>query len=121
MELRVVRVTDQFDGACRLYGEVLGWSVTKAWDEPQRGRIYGYGDVGRIELMEAAPGGAAMPPVSGAFVAFEVPDADALHVRLVDAGIEVLRPPTDQPWGHRNLAFLDPSGIELVAFQLLGS
>lgn len=119
MELRVVRVTDRFDEGCRLYGEVLGWPVTKAWDEPQRGRIFGYGDVGRIELMEAAAGSAPVAPVAGTFVGFEHADVDGLHDRLVAAGITILRPPADQPWGHRNVAFADPAGFELVAFQVL--
>lgn len=119
MELRVVRVTDRFDQACTLYGEVLGWPVTKAWDEPQRGRIFGYGDAGRVELMEATAA-TTVPPVTGVFVAFEVADVDALHRRLVAAGITIVRPPTDQPWGHRNITFADPSGLELVAFQILG-
>lgn len=119
MEMRVVRLTDRFDDACRLYGEVLGWPVTKEWGEPGRGRIFGYGDVGRIELMEASADDAPVAPVSGAFVSFEHPDVDALHARLVAAGIAITRPPADQPWGHRNMAIEDPSGLELVAFQIL--
>lgn len=114
-----MRVTDRFDEACRLYGEVLGWPVTKQWDEPQRGRIFGYGDAARIELMEAPADAPPVAPVTGTFVGFQVTDVDGLAVRLRDAGVTVLRPPTDQPWGHRNMAFVDPSGFELVAFQVL--
>ena len=28
-------------------------------------------------------------------------------------------PLADQPWGHRNLAVLDPTGVRLVLFQVL--
>ena len=38
-ELRVVRHTDHFDEGCRFYGDILGWTVTKAWDEPSPGRV----------------------------------------------------------------------------------
>jgi uncharacterized glyoxalase superfamily protein PhnB len=40
-----------------------------------------------------------------------------LHAALVAAGVAVLRELADQPWGHRNLAVVDPSGMELVFFQ----
>jgi len=39
------------------YAEVLHWPVTKQWDEPDRGRIFGYEDVARIELIDAAHDG----------------------------------------------------------------
>lgn len=114
MELRVVRVTDRFDEACRFWGELLGWPVTHGWDEPDRGRIFGYGDTARIELMEGTP-----EPVSGLFVSVEVDDVVATHDRLVADGIEVLQPVAEQPWGHRNVAVADPSGLRVVLFERL--
>jgi lactoylglutathione lyase len=49
-------------------------------------------------------------------VAFFVDDPDAEHERLVDAGVEVLAPPTDRPWGERTLHLADPDGnvVELT-------
>ena len=49
-------------------------------------------------------------------VAFFVSDPDAEHRRLRDAGVPVLAPPTDRPWGERTLHVEDPDGhvIELT-------
>ncbi len=43
-------------------------------------------------------------------VAFFVADPDAEHERLQAAGVEVLAPPTDRPWGERTLHVADPDG-----------
>ncbi|MDO8391434.1 MAG: VOC family protein [Actinomycetota bacterium] len=120
MELRIVRYTDRFDDACAFYATVLGWPVTREWPaagEHGRGRIFGYGDVGRVELIEVRETG----PVAGLFLSIEVDDVAALAGRLAAAGIALLRGLADQPWGHRNLAVLDPAGIELVFFQWVGT
>ena len=49
-------------------------------------------------------------------VAFFVEDVDAEHARLQDAGVPVLAPPTDRPWGERTLHVADPDGnvVELT-------
>jgi lactoylglutathione lyase len=49
-------------------------------------------------------------------VAFFIDDPDAEHERLRRAGVHVLAPPTDRPWGERTLHLADPDGnvIELT-------
>jgi lactoylglutathione lyase len=49
-------------------------------------------------------------------VAFFVDDPDAEHERLRRAGVQVLAPPTDRPWGERTLHLADPDGnvVELT-------
>lgn len=118
MQLRVVRRTDRFDEASRFWGELMGCSVTREWpaDEVQgRGRIFGVHDGVGVELIEVP----TAEPVEGVFLALEVDDVDALHRHLADHGITILQPPTDQPWGHRNIAVLDPSGIRVGCFHWL--
>jgi uncharacterized glyoxalase superfamily protein PhnB len=45
------------------------------------------------------------------YVAYlDVDDVDAVHERAVAAGAEVLKPPTDEPWGRRELALRSPDG-----------
>ena len=114
MELRVVRVTDRFDDACHLYGAVLGWRVTREWTEGGRGRIFGYGDVGRVELIESVE---AVSPVTGVFLSIETEDVDDLYARVVRAGVQVSEGVTQRPWGHRNFSVVDPSGLSLVFFE----
>src|SRR5919197_1351154 len=52
-------------------------------------------------------------------VAFFVDDVDAEHERLARAGVRVLAPPTDRPWGERTLHVADPDGnvVELTRAQ----
>jgi len=45
------------------------------------------------------------------YVAYlEVDDVDALHARALAADAEVLKPPTDEPWGRRELVLRSPDG-----------
>ena len=116
MELRIVRLTAEFDAACHFYGDVLGWPVTHEWpanDGGGRGRLFGYGDTARIEFIESDN----PDVVRGVFISVQHTDVVALHNRLVAARVSILRPVTDMPWGHRAFAVLDPTGIELVHFQ----
>ena len=41
-------------------------------------------------------------------VAFVLDDVDAEAERLSAAGVPILSPPVDRPWGHRTLYVLDP-------------
>ncbi|HQU26706.1 MAG TPA: VOC family protein [Acidimicrobiales bacterium] len=43
-------------------------------------------------------------------ITVEVDDPDALLARARAHGAELVQPPTDQPWGMRSAAFLDPDG-----------
>lgn len=46
----------------------------------------------------------------GMWLAVWVDDVDALHARCVREGVEVLRPPTDMPWGVREAHVRHPDG-----------
>jgi lactoylglutathione lyase len=61
-----------------------------------------------------APAGAAPWPQGE--VAFTCDDVDAEHARLAGAGVRILAPPTDRPWGERTLHVADPDGnvVELT-------
>ncbi len=118
MELRIVRHTDHFDDACYFYGSVLGWPITKQWpagDGQGRGCIFGYGDVGRVELIEHDDA----VPVAGLFLGVETADVATLHDQLLAAGANILRGLAVTPWGHRALTVLDPTGLEIVCFQVM--
>lgn len=48
---------------------------------------------------------------SGGFtLEFQVIDVDARHEQLLARGVEILKPPTNQPWRRRSLWLRDPDG-----------
>jgi catechol 2,3-dioxygenase-like lactoylglutathione lyase family enzyme len=49
----------------------------------------------------------------GTTFAFSVKDADAAHARLVAAGVPIVQPPMDRPWGARSFVARDPNGVML--------
>lgn len=52
-------------------------------------------------------------------VYFLVEDVDVTVARLKDAGVEVIQESTDQHWGERDAAVLDPDGLPLFLTQAL--
>jgi catechol 2,3-dioxygenase-like lactoylglutathione lyase family enzyme len=111
-EFRVIVPSARFPASLAFYGDQLGWPVTK--DFPG-GRIFGCGAEARIEVLDVPSA-----PRSTTSCALEIDDVDALHDRLVEAGITLVQPPVDQPWGHRNMAIEDPDGTKLIFFHVLG-
>ena len=101
-----------FAESLAFYGDQLGWPVTK--DFPG-GRIFGCGIQARIEVLDVPSA-----PRSATSCALEVDDVDELGTRLTAAGITLVQPPTDRPWGHRNMAIQDPDGTNLIFFHDLG-
>ncbi len=48
----------------------------------------------------------------------QVRDVDATHAELVADGVEVLRPPTDEPWGLREMWVVDPDGVRIALIEV---
>ena len=46
-----------------------------------------------------------------------VRDVDAYHREVVDRGGVIMREPTDRPYGVRDIAVRDPSGVDVVFGQ----
>jgi lactoylglutathione lyase len=75
--------------------------------------LYARGSLPELIGVEVPCGPAPWPQGE---VAFFCADVDAEHDRLAAAGIRVLAPPTDRPWGERTLHVADPDGnvVELT-------
>src|SRR5262249_33260122 len=54
------------------------------------------------------------PSPKGCSIYFVVGDADELFAFQRDAGVEIVSPPEDRPWGLRDYRVRDPYGYELV-------
>lgn len=57
-------------------------------------------------------------PANGLAVALVVDDVDAQHQLFMEFGTPIVQPPTDHPWGQRQLLAQGPDGvlIDLVQF-----
>jgi uncharacterized glyoxalase superfamily protein PhnB len=63
-----------------------------------------------------------VPPASTlgdhSYVAYLLVDAvDDFHARALAHGAEILKPPTDEPWGRRELALRSPEGHRFMLGQ----
>ncbi|MEQ4723090.1 VOC family protein [Nonomuraea sp. B19D2] len=71
-----------------------------------------------VRGMEAMVHGSMGAATGGNFtLEFEVTDVDQRHERLAARGIEILKPPTTQPWGRRSVWLRDPDGNIVNLYQ----
>ena len=63
------------------------------------------------------PGSMAAAKSGGFTLEFQVTDVDARHERLLARGVEILKPPTTQPWGRRSAWLRDPDGNIVNLYQ----
>jgi catechol 2,3-dioxygenase-like lactoylglutathione lyase family enzyme len=110
---RVVPVlrTHALERSRRFYVDALGFEIDWEWrPEPQLPAFLQLSKAGlSIYLSEHAGDG---PP--GSTVYLYVSDVDAWHREVQDAGLAVESPPSDQPWGNREMSLRDPDGNRLV-------
>ncbi|HEY0944301.1 MAG TPA: VOC family protein [Opitutaceae bacterium] len=50
----------------------------------------------------------------GFWLGIDVADADAECARLRAAGVEIVHPPEDKPWGERHCVVRDPNGVLIL-------
>jgi uncharacterized glyoxalase superfamily protein PhnB len=48
----------------------------------------------------------------------QVRDVDAVGHELEEAGVEIIEPPTDKPWGLREMQIRDPDGLSIVFVEV---
>jgi lactoylglutathione lyase len=98
----------------RFYGELLGLPLRSQPDDHTS--VYELGEAslvihGHDEYADTSPPGIME---AGATILFlSVADVDAAVEELRAAGVTLVAEPTDQPWGARDAAVLDPDGFEL--------
>ncbi len=100
------------------YGDILRFSLLRelspGWIEYQIG-----GNILALSRPHRTAKDAPTPAGSAALqLAFKVaaPDVDRCADELLRHGVDLLEPPTDQPFGHRTLFFRDPDGNLLEVF-----
>jgi len=102
----------------RFYGDILRLPLTRelspGWIEYQiGGNTLALARPSRTAKDAPTPAGSASLQL-----AFKVspPDVDRCADELMRQGVDLLSPPTDQPFGHRTLFFRDPDGNLLEVY-----
>jgi catechol 2,3-dioxygenase-like lactoylglutathione lyase family enzyme len=115
-EFRFAYSTPDYQQTFGFYAEGLGLEVIERWDRgpDDQGALFRAAS-GIIEILSLPSSGKHAPP--GGSVLIEVEDVDAWDARLRERGLAIEQPPTDEPWGHRDLALEDPNGLRVVLFS----
>jgi predicted enzyme related to lactoylglutathione lyase len=123
-QLRLVVEAEDFEAAASFYRDVLGLPVELDL-EGDGGEHVLILDAGRATLELSNPAQVTMidevevgrrvaPRLR---VAFEVDDAAAATDALVEAGAELVAPPTRTPWNSLNARLEGPAGLQLTLFE----
>ena len=111
IDYTVILVRDM-DAMRRFYEDVLGFPLLReftGWFEYRIGsNTLALARPSRTAKDAPLPNGSAALQLAFKVLAPEVVDACAGH--LVDHGVNLLSPPTNQPFGHRTVFFRDPDG-----------
>ena len=102
--------------------EKLGW--TKGWDwgsPPTFGGVCSgtceiflcqgaQGGRGKSDLAKSSGSDGSYDAERGVWMSIWVEDVDAIHAHCVAQGLDVTWPPTDEPWGVREMHVRHPDG-----------
>ena len=127
LQMRLVVEAPDYEQAVAFYRDVLGApeELTVEGDAGEKVTIL---DMGRATLELSNPAQVAMiddvevgrrisPRLR---VAFEVADTRAVTNDLVDAGADLLAPPTVTPWQSLNSRLSVPANLQITLFEELG-
>ncbi len=96
------------------YGDTLGLAVYREFGSgPDRGVVFFLGG-GFLEVSGRSSGQAG-PHLQ---LWLQVRDVDVAHAELRERGVTVLRAPTDEPWGLREMWVADPDGVRIAVIQV---
>jgi catechol 2,3-dioxygenase-like lactoylglutathione lyase family enzyme len=112
---RVLLRPSDVDAAVGWYRDTLGLRVYREYGTGGRvtGTVFFLGG-GFLELVS----GSSPVAAGGAALWLQVPDVAAEHARLAGLGVEVLRPPVDEPWGLRECWVADPDGVRIALVEV---
>ncbi|MDX6310666.1 MAG: hypothetical protein QOF44_130 [Streptomyces sp.] len=96
------------------YRDDLGLAVYREFGEwPERGTVFFLGG-GFLEVSGRSEG----PLSPGLELWLQVEDVGALHERLLEREVKVLREPRQEPWGLIEMWIEDPDGCKIVMVEV---
>jgi predicted enzyme related to lactoylglutathione lyase len=111
---RVLLHPVDFERSFRFYAESLGLHVYREWGSgSSRGAVFFLGG-GFLELSGSSRTGAS----ESAGLWLQVRDVDAVEREFGDSRVEIIEPPTDMPWGLREMQIRDPDGLRIVIVEV---
>jgi len=124
--MRLVVEAEDYEAAVTFYRDVLGLTEEMAIAGPDGAHVTIL-DAGRATLEIANPAQkryidkveVGRPVAPRIRVAFEVADAATTTEHLVDAGAELIAPPTETPWRSLNARLAAPAGLQITLFEEL--
>ena len=97
------------------YGEQLGLPVYREFGTgPDRGTVYFLGG-GFLELSGRRDDAPRSPATR---IWLQVADVAAVHEELRTKGVDIVRPPVQEPWGLIEMWIADPDGTPIVLVEV---
>ena len=109
----LVHPTD-LERSFRFYAENLGLHVYREWGGGSTKGVVFFLGGGFLELSGSSRTGAS----ESVGLWLQVRDVDALGYKLEEAGVDIIEPPTDKPWGLREMQIRDPDALRLVIVEV---
>ena len=111
---RVLLHPKDFERSLRFYSESLGLHIYREWGSgSNRGVVFFLGG-GFLELS----GSSHTTANENVGLWLQVRDVDAVGDLLKEPGVDVVEPPTDKPWGLREMQIRDPDGLRIVIVEV---
>ena len=112
-----VLAVHDLEGSTAYFRDVLGftadWQDEDRWQALRRGKV-------RVHLGRCPH---ALPPAAlgdhSYFGMIRTDDVGSLHAEIAARGAIVLSPPTDRPWGFREMAVATPEGHRMMFAQAI--
>lgn len=98
----------------QFYRDVLGLAVYREFGAPGNPGVVFFLGAGFLEVS----GHSDRPAGHSVMIWIQVRDINAEFMRLVTAGVRVLREPISEPWGLTEMWIADPDGIRIVLVEV---
>jgi predicted enzyme related to lactoylglutathione lyase len=111
---RVLLHPVDFERSFRFYAESLGLHVYREWGSGSTGGVVFFLGGGFLELS----GSSRTTESENTRLWLQVRDVNAVGREFRDVGVEIIEPPTDKPWGLREMQIRDPDGLRIVIVEV---
>ena len=111
---RVLLHPKDFERSLRFYSESLSLHIYREWGSgSNRGVVFFLGG-GFLELS----GSSHTTANENVGLWLQMRDVEAVGDVLTETRVDVIEPPTDKPWGLREMQIRDPDGLRIVIVEV---